>query len=62
MPSSNRLKSAGLAFIGALSFTVGLVLMGSDGAWFPWPNVAGAGIFAALIPYSNLIAQKGFKP
>ena len=53
MPSSNRLKSAYVAFIGALLFTVGLILMGSTGPWWPWPNLAGAAIFASLIPFTR---------
>ena len=35
----------------ALLFCAGLLLAGSDGEWFPWPNLAGAvmlGIFAMI--------------
>jgi hypothetical protein len=36
-------------FVFALVFLLGLVLAGSDGAWFPWPNLAGVALFACLL-------------
>jgi len=34
------MKLAGIFFI------AGLILAGSDGPWFPWPNIAGVIIFS----------------
>lgn len=31
----------------AMAFCAGLLLAGSDGGWFPWLNLAGAGLMLA---------------
>ena len=38
-----------MKYIIALCFTAGLVLAGSDGAYFPWINFAGLAVFG-LVP------------
>jgi hypothetical protein len=37
-----------LYLIGFVCF-VGVLLAGSDGPWFPWPNLAGTLIFAGAV-------------
>ena len=59
MPPTHKvkLKAAAASFGGALLFTSGLLLMGADGAWFPWKNLVGVVIFAGLIPYVKLLQR-----
>jgi len=34
----------------AVCFISGLILAGSDGAWFPWLNLVGMVVFGAIVP------------
>ncbi|WP_429885347.1 hypothetical protein [Geoalkalibacter halelectricus] len=41
----------------ALLFVGGLSLAGSDGPLFPWPNLAGLGLFLAFFALVKLYAE-----
>ena len=46
-----------MRWIAVMLLVAGLALAGSDGAWFPWVNFAGLGLFlcfAALLKVSEL--------
>ena len=49
-----RLKASGGYILGTV-FAIGLVLAGSDGNWFPWLNLFGAGLIAAVGLISNFV-------
>jgi len=34
----------------AVCFVLGLILAGSEGAWFPWLNLVGLVVFGAIVP------------
>jgi len=38
-------------------FAAGIIIMGSDGGWFPWINLAGAGILALVTLLANIAAR-----
>jgi len=50
----------GMKVLIGILFTVGLLIAGSDGPWFPWVNVIGAVIMSAAVPLSWMIKyEKG---
>jgi hypothetical protein len=44
-----------MKYLAATTFITGLMLAMSDGAWFPWLNIAGVGIFAMTAPLASRI-------
>ena len=42
-----KIKAIARALLGVM-FCFGLVLAGSDGSWFPWPNLVGCGTLALM--------------
>ena len=46
-----------MKYLYAIFFTLGIILSGSDGLWFPWVNLAGLlilGIFGILAACAGL--------
>jgi len=43
-----KMKRELIKIFAAFLFVFGLLLAGSDGGWFPWPNVAGMGMVACV--------------
>ena len=43
---------------GAFCFLAGIVLMGSDGEWFPWINLFGVIVFAGCAYFANKIREE----
>ena len=39
-----RILERGTKFLMAFLFVAGISLAGSDGVWFPWPNLAGVAL------------------
>ncbi len=47
-----------LRFMTCTVTCVSLLVMGSDGPWFPWPNLAGACVLALIVCICNLMERK----
>lgn len=45
----------------ASCFTLGLSLAGSDGEWFPWPNIVGLGMLGIAAIMANVEERRGME-
>lgn len=41
----------------AICFVIGILLVGSEGRWFPWINFLGGFIFALIVPLAARIKE-----
>ena len=56
------MKERSLIFIFGILFISGIILAGSDGTWFPWPNVLGLLLTAAAVFVSQKLNLKNHAP
>ena len=39
-------------------FTLGILIAGSDGAWFPWVNFGGIGLLAMMLGFEKILSSR----
>ena len=44
-------------WIMGILFTFGILIAGSDGAWFPWVNFAGIGLLGLMLGFEKIFIE-----
>jgi len=52
------MKSKITNWIMGILFTSGILIAGSDGAWFPWVNFVGIGLLAIMMGFEKILSSR----